>query len=222
MKQLWLRGPNGSGKSTLGKLIAKSVKESVFVSSGALLREQMGRRDDIVRQELAKGNLADSDLVLELMTRRYKEIKNAGSRLMIVDGFPRKLEEVWRWEKLVGPPHHVISLSLDDKSVVDRLMNREVCDSCGASYNSFSNEFLRPIVPRIRGECDFCTNGVLSKRADDSSDAILRRLRIFHENENDILNAVRVFPNVELIECDATKGIAAFEQIAGRISNIYS
>jgi adenylate kinase len=150
------------------------------------------------------------------------EIKNAGSRLMIVDGFPRKLEEVERWEKLVGPPHHVISLHLDDKSVVNRLVNREVCDSCGASYNSFSNEFLRPIVPRIGGKCDLCTNGVLSKRADDSPDAIRRRLRIFRENERGILNAVRKFPHVELIECDATKGIAAFEQIAGRISNIYS
>ena len=217
MKQLWLRGPNGVGKSTLGRLLKAGIPKSVYVSSGQLLRERL--TDD---RHVAAGNLADSNIVIEVMHKRLNQLRQLDTRVMIIDGFPRKVEEMKEWIHVSHAPDLVVSLQLSDEDVIDRLVNREICDSCGRSYNSFGNEYLRPILPAIPGRCDACADGILVRRPDDSPESIRRRLDIFHQNEMGIMNKLREYSQVNFMSIDASKGLPVLDQISRDIKSLFS
>jgi adenylate kinase len=217
MKQLWLRGPNGAGKSTLGRLLEVAIDKSAYVSSGHLLRE---RQVDDAR--MAAGNLAESRVVIDVMKRRYDDLRKRETHVMIIDGFPRKLEEMRMWVQQTRFPDVVVSLKLSDQDVIDRLVNRQICDVCGTSYNSFGNEYLRPIIPAVPGKCDACKNGRLIRRSDDSSQSIKNRLGIFHENEIAIINELGNHNETNLLTYDASKGLPMFNQISQDLKALFS
>jgi adenylate kinase len=219
MKQIWLRGPNGVGKSTLGKMIEAKISGSVFVSSGNLLRQSRDIESQVT-EDMGEGNLAKSDIVLRVMGNRFKELKHLGTNLLVVDGFPRKVEELRSWIRMTQAPDVVISLNLSDHEIVERLINRQVCDKCGESYNSFSNIFLRPIVPRVPGRCDACSDGQLVRRPDDVPDIILKRLSVFRANEQRILSSLREQAQVKFATYDVAKGLSSFETIVHEVPQL--
>jgi len=219
MKQIWLRGANGVGKSTLGRIIEQRLIGSVFVSSGNLLRANMSDRKQL-QDEMAKGDLANSDLVIRVMHKRFEELKIQGANLLILDGFPRKVEELLSWMEMTNPPDLVVTLRLEDDDIVARLVNRQICDTCGRSYNSYSNEFLRPILPRVHGKCDLCSDGKLVRRPEDLPEIVRKRLSLFHGNEKYIMDALKRHSQVKLRTYDVSQGLASFERISNDVSTL--
>ena len=181
MKQILLRGPPGVGKSTLGKLLQSQLPSSCFVSSGSLLRQHS---DPSLRRSIGKGELANSETVLAIMRNEWNRLQYLD--WMIIDGFPRKLPELEQWIKLTTKPHLVVYMHAEEGTIVNKLVNRRICNHCGKNYNLFSSSTMHAILPRISGECDACNSGLIVQREDDYESTVRRRLMTHRENERSI------------------------------------
>ena len=77
-----LFGLAGSGKSTQGQILAKK-RGMTWLSVGQVLRDT-GEFDEILKA----GKLVDDDMVIKLMNREIRKIRDQGGDV-ILDGFPR-------------------------------------------------------------------------------------------------------------------------------------
>ena len=214
MRQILLRGAPGSGKSTLASLIRTRFPHVPILSSGTLLRAHLSNNDS----GMGKGHLADSDLVIKLMHAEILKLGDSPTPVLI-DGFPRKLDELERWRHLTCIPFAVVYCNCDVEVTVKKLINRRMCASCGKNYNLYKDHFIHAIVPKNKGRCDDCGNELI-QRSDDQEEVIRNRLRIFSEEEDGIQRYL--LKNVEMdriVQVDSTRGKAGLEQAASRISN---
>ena len=64
----------------------------------------------------------------------------------------------------------VLEILVPDDVIVERILGRYTCVTCGESY---SDKFHKP---RVAGVCDVCGGKKFSKRLDDTKETIERRL----------------------------------------------
>ena len=68
----------------------------------------------------------------------------------------------------------VISLEVEDETIVHRLAGRRQCENCGATYH------VEHKPPKQAGICDVC-GGPLAIRHDDEPGTIKARLQVYHQ-----------------------------------------
>ena len=95
---------------------------------------------------------------------------------MVLDGFPRNLEQaealekaLVRQDKTIGK---VIYIKVPEEELQKRLGGRRVCRRCQAVYNMIN------YPPETEGKCDKC-GGELYQRPDDTAETIKKRLGVF-------------------------------------------
>ena len=101
----------------------------------------------------------------------------------ILDGFPRNRHQAEFFLESYDI-NAVILIEVPDQVVLDRIMNRRLCSKCGLDYNLI---FHRPVIADI---CDVC-GGPLTARADDTPEAVSKRLTDYHTKTKPIPRAVR-------------------------------
>jgi len=153
-------GPEGSGKSTQAKLLAEKLSLP-YLGSGDLVRkyaaEDKGIMGDICRQSLAKGHYVADSEMFVLWKHRLKEPDVQDG--WVIDGFPRNLTQV---------------AFLDNKldkygKKVDFVFYLDVSDE----------ESVRRLLKRGRRSPDGSLHDSLKK--------IKSRLKIYHEEEKEVL-----------------------------------
>jgi len=72
-------------------------------------------------------------------------------------------------------------VKLEDEIIIDRLSKRRSCPRCGAIFH------LENKPPRSNGKCDVCTT-VLIQRNDDKPEVIRRRLEVYREKTQPLLD----------------------------------
>jgi len=171
-----LIGAPGSGKGTQAKFLTE--KYSVpQIATGDLLRAAVTAQTPLGRQAKAVmdvGQLVPNDIVIGLIRERIT--RPDADNGFILDGFPRTLVQADAIDDLLfelgRPIDAVLQLKVDFDLLMQRMVGRLTCVSCGALYNIYT----RP--PTMDGECDEC-GGRLHHRADDNEETIDRRLRIY-------------------------------------------
>jgi adenylate kinase len=176
-------GRQGSGKGTQGMQLARLLVVP-HISVGEVLREAVrsgspaGRR---AQEMMERGELADDELVVSMVTDRLATA-DARSGGFVLDGFPRTVEQA---EALAGV---LANVELDRAAVIDvplevaraRLLARRVCADCGRIYS----------VARASGletwTCGAC-GGEVRRRADDTEEAVTRRLSLYDEQTRPLL-----------------------------------
>ncbi len=124
VKIIVLMGGQGAGKGTHAKnLIAQ--KGFKYVETGAILRGLP--KDSPAAQIMARGELVPSNELFEIIENA---IKASGNNDMILDGFPRNVEQAkWFVEKYTAPesPYNaqVVYLSLPESEMLKRIANRD-------------------------------------------------------------------------------------------------
>lgn len=96
-------GGPGSGKGLLSKRLEKECSV-VHLSSGDLLRTEVARDSVLgrqVRDIMSRGELVSSAIMVALMKKRMRD--HPGKRVLL-DGFPRSLENAHDLVKLCGQP----------------------------------------------------------------------------------------------------------------------
>jgi adenylate kinase len=171
-----LLGAPGSGKGTQARLLAERYKIRQ-ISTGDLLREAVASNSPLGRQAkvaMDAGQLVSDDVVLSIIQERI--LRPDARNGFILDGFPRSLPQAEALDLLLGsvgrPLDVAVLLAVDVDALLQRLVGRRTCLSCGQVYNVFYSP------PHIDGRCDAC-GGRLRHRADDNEETIGNRLRVY-------------------------------------------
>lgn len=184
-------GAPGTGKGTIGKILSEDMKLT-HISTGDIFREQINKKTDLgkkIEGYIANGALVPDDVVIETVEARLLEddVKNGA----ILDGFPRTAAqaEALKTFLLKNNPTQkriAIELNVPDDEIIKRIVNRVTCSnkSCGAIYN------LDTRPPKQSGICDIC-GSELKKRADDNEETVRKRLVVYHENAEELLEFYR-------------------------------
>jgi len=95
---------------------------------------------------------------------------------ILLDGFPRTLEQAKALDEALGKSNQGIDLVLHIKvpseSLVRRLSGRWICRECQTPYN------VVEAPPKVAGKCDKC-GGELYQRADDAEETVQKRLDVY-------------------------------------------
>lgn len=177
--KLALFGPQGSGKGTQAEMLAKKYDLPVL-STGDIFRSEIKKQTELGK--LAESLINGGRLVPDEITNKIvlgELAKEKYKNGFILDGYPRNTDQLTSLEKNVGLDL-AIELAVNDEEVVRRLASRRVCSKCGAIYN-ISNK-----PPRKEGVCDLC-GGKIEAREDDKPEAIKKRLTIYHEETEPII-----------------------------------
>lgn len=209
--KLALFGPQGSGKGTQAEMLAKKYGLPVL-STGEIFRKEIKNKTEL-------GKLADSfinggQLVPDEITDKIVQGELAGPKYragFVLDGYPRNMNQLVALEKNIKLDF-AIELVVSDDEVIKRLVSRRVCSGCGAIYNILDKP------PRKEGICDLC-GGRLVAREDDKPDAIARRLAIYHQETEPILDYYA--GKKKLIKVDGTGPIEKVsEEIIGELEKL--
>jgi len=166
-----LLGPQGSGKSIQADLLAKHFKVP-HIDVGQVLRDHIARKTALgkkIKVKMKKGELLPSDIVNQVVKKRLAQPDcNKG---FVFDGYPRELEEAAFLDDITHIDL-VIILDIPDDLAVERISKRMLCVGCTVP--------LYGLPEKIGKDCKSC-GGKLIQRDDDKSEAVKKRLKIYHD-----------------------------------------
>jgi adenylate kinase len=141
-------GGPGSGKGLLSERLEKECSV-IHLSSGELLRSEVQKGTALgmqVQEIINKGELVSSAIMVALMKKRMQE--HPGKRILL-DGFPRSIENARDLVTLCGKPELALHLVCDDTILMERIMSRgAVATAAGEEVRSDDN--FQTALGRIR------------------------------------------------------------------------
>jgi adenylate kinase len=206
-----LLGRQGAGKGTQAARLAERYGIE-HLSTGDLMRSAAAAGVPAgleARRFMDAGELVPDDVVMRVVEERF-----AANHLVengfILDGFPRTLAQAEQLEQVLVayPLDLVIDMEVPIEVVLDRIAGRRVCEDCGTSYHV-------NMPPKDDWTCDVC-GGRVVQRADDTEEAVHRRLRWHEERSGPVLELYRRLGRLAMV--DATgDGDAVYERLVGLI-----
>ncbi|HUK83032.1 MAG TPA: adenylate kinase [Verrucomicrobiae bacterium] len=173
-----LLGAPGSGKGTAAEALSELLGVP-HVSTGQMFRETVrkgGLIGSSAKQFIDIGQLVPDEITIEIVRLWLDE--HVGGRGFIFDGFPRTLPQAQAFDRLLAgrgtPITMAILLDVTDEEIVERILGRLSCETCGALYH------VTRMRPQREGVCDKC-GGKLVRRADDTEATIRERMRVYQE-----------------------------------------
>ncbi len=172
-------GPPGAGKGTIASLLSLK-KNLVHISTGDIFRYNVQHETPLglkVKSILAAGEYVPDDITNQLVQNRLKEDDVVAG--YVLDGYPRTIPQA---EALQGfsSVSFIINFQLSEEEAIARLSGRLVCEKCGAGYH------IKNMPPKTPGICDTC-GGKLVTRVDDQPEAIKKRLQVYQESTEPLI-----------------------------------
>jgi adenylate kinase len=183
-----LLGAPGSGKGTQAKKLMAD-RNIPQISTGDMLRAAIAAGTRFGKQGhdiMASGQLVPDDIMLGIISERLDESDAADG--FILDGFPRTEKQALDLEELLDsmekPLDVAILMDVDLNILMKRLTGRRTCSRTGKLLNI---HFSSP------EELDECTNagGELIQREDDNEETISRRLDIYRQRTEPLIEFYR-------------------------------
>ncbi|MGD1059866.1 MAG: adenylate kinase [Methanomassiliicoccales archaeon] len=200
-----IMGPPGSGKGTQTERLCAEFKLTK-ISTGDLLREAVKQGTPLgvkAKSFMDAGKLVPNDLVIALIKEKLKTLEGG----VILDGFPRNLEQAQMLEK-IAKVDLAIDLQVNEENLVKRLTIRRTCKNCAAVYHLEYNP------PNVAGRCDKC-GGELYQRSDDTEKTVRERLKVYR---NQTLPLVAFYKEKGVLEeVDGEGGIPAVHDRLAKI-----
>ena len=182
-----LLGAPGCGKGTQGGLLATHYKIPE-ISTGSLLRQAVADvtpLGKIARAVMDAGQLVSDEIILGIIRDRLSQ--DDVKKGFILDGFPRNMDQSDQLDEMLEQLGLSIDLAVlietDLDLLMQRLLGRRTCRSCGTTYNMF----FAP--PKMDDSCDEC-GGRLVRRPDDNEEIISNRMRIYDAQTNRLLSVI--------------------------------
>ncbi|TVY85454.1 Adenylate kinase isoenzyme [Lachnellula suecica] len=122
---IYVVGCPGAGKGTLCKLLAAEY-DCHHISVGDLLRELVDgpeQRYPDLKVHLKNGTLVPTATILSILKEHVDKVPDT-CRAVIVDGFPREVEQGKAAEKHLGKPHFVFSFKCEESEAEIRYLSR--------------------------------------------------------------------------------------------------
>lgn len=197
-----LIGAQGSGKGTQADLLVKELGLP-HISSGDLFRQAMADKTGLglkVKGYMDRGELVPDDLTVAMILDRLAQPDCAHG--VILDGFPRTVVQEQALEEglhNVGKQIDlVVYLEVPRAELLTRLSGRYICRANQHVYN------INTRPPKTPGVCDI-DGSPLYQRADDTGEAVQRRLDIFFNETIHLLDYFRA--QGKLVTVDGNQSI---------------
>ena len=111
-------GAPGSGKGTISDLLKKDFG-FVVLSTGELLREEAKTNPEI-KSVIDAGSFVSDNVVEEILFKKIESLKN---RNIILDGYPRNIEQAKRLDEF-QKPDSIVFLHIDHIEAKKRILER--------------------------------------------------------------------------------------------------
>jgi len=172
-------GPQGCGKGTQGKMLS-DILRLPNLSMGQLLRDALSNPespdDKKMKDMVDSGQLVPATYTHHLLLQALQ--KNCFTKGFILDGYPRTLDQCSLLDAAY-PLRLLIVLDIPDEVAIERVSGRLTCSKCGLVYHP---KFAPPPFPNTC-KC----GGKLEVRADDKPEVVKRRLKLYHDETEPVI-----------------------------------
>jgi adenylate kinase len=183
-------GPQGSGKGTQADLLSRHFKIP-HIDGGQLLRNEIAQKTEVGKKiagPIKRGELIPSEIMDDIIRSRIAQPDCAKG--FVFDGYPRQLEEAEFLDSITDIDAVVI-LDIPDELAVKRLAARRICIGCTVPLYGLPKDIKKP--------CESC-GGKLEQRADDQPAAVKRRLELYHEQTEPLIEYYRPREIVHVVD----------------------
>lgn len=157
-------GAPGSGKTTDAELIAKNSENISHYSTGDMLRAEVTSKSELgaeIESYISKGLIVPIKIAI---TTIVNAIKNAPTDIIIIDGYPRSMEQLNALDEYLQDDAsleltNVIEVHVSEETARDRVLGR----SRGADDNSevFDNRMKVYLEPLCDIQAFYSTKNLL-------------------------------------------------------------
>lgn len=183
--KLILLGAPGSGKGTMAAVLKKEY-QITHISTGDIFRANIKEQTPLgieAKKYMDQGALVPDELTISMVEDRLAQPDCANGYLL--DGFPRTIAQAEKLDAMLASKNTkldaVINVTVPQEIIMERVVNRRVCTSCGESFNVVS----RPT--KVEGVCDVCGKEVI-QRDDDKPETVKQRLVTYEENTKPLID----------------------------------
>lgn len=175
VSQFIFLGPPASGKGTQTSMLSRELNIP-HIDTGSMLRAAVAEGTEygkIAKSHMDQGKLVPAEIVIGIVKDRLNKTDCLNG--FILDGFPRSTEQAEALDGILAELNkdkavktHVINIDVDEQKLLERIVNRRSCESCGEIYN------LKTKPPKEDGTCT--CGGNLKQRKDDNEETAGARL----------------------------------------------
>jgi len=127
MKKLFLIiGAPGSGKTTDASIIAEKNENIVHYSTGDMLREEVGSGSELgqeIESYISKGALVPLEIIVNTIV---SAINNAPVANVLIDGYPRSVEQMTAFDELVAKEDNIELASVIEVRVSEAVARQRI------------------------------------------------------------------------------------------------
>lgn len=213
---LILVAPPAAGKGTMASMLNEKYG-LICISAGELLRgvdpeTELGKH---IRDLQSRRELVSDEITNKLMKERLMkdDIKNG----FILDGYPRRMEQVYAIEKICKELDltidYAVLLNVDYETALKRTLGRQICPNCKKTYNKLTG--LN--APKVDNMCDECKIELIT-RNDDNEETLRKGFQTYNENA---LKVVEYYKEKGiLLQLDASgTAESTFKEFESKIGN---
>ena len=208
-----LLGPPGAGKGTqASRLVA--ARGMVQLSTGDMLRAAVKAGSPVGLQAKAvmeAGELVSDAIVSALIGERLDQGDTAAG--VIFDGYPRTAAQAEALDGLLTQRGRaldfVIELDVDEAALIERIVGRYTCASCGEGYHDVFK------TPAVAGVCDVCGSIEFKRRPDDNAETVSTRMAEYRAKTAPILPIYEARGLVRRVD-----GMADIDEVSAAIEGI--
>ena len=212
-KHLVLMAPPGGGKGTQARLLRDAL-QIPHLSTGEMLRNAGRAGTPIGLQAKAlidKGNFVPDEMIISIISERLDEPDCKDG--FILDGFPRTLPQAKALDELLFEKgrrlDHVIEIQVPDDLIIQRIIGRFSCATCGAMYH----DTLKPT--KVFGKRDECGGSNFIRRPDDNWQTVVERLKTYKSVTTPVLPYYEYQGLLTTID-----GTGTVEEVADRLKKV--
>ena len=179
--RLILLGAPGAGKGTQATFI-KEKFNIPQISTGDMLRAAVKAGTPLgiaAKKVMDSGGLVSDDIIIGLVKDRLTHDDCANGYLF--DGFPRTTPQADALKAAGVMLDYVLEIDVPDDAIIERMSGRRVHQPSGRTYHVAFNP------PKVAGHDDL-TGEPLIQRDDDKEDTVKKRLSVYHEQTEVLVN----------------------------------
>ena len=183
--RLLIMGAPGAGKGTQAVFI-KNAYNIPHISTGDMFRAAIKNATPLgkmAKDIIDKGQLVPDSITIGLVKERLQE--DDCKKGFILDGFPRNIAQAESLDQLMKELgiklDACLYIDVDQKVLLDRIVGRRVCPSCGASFH------VKTLRPKVDGICDYCGSELI-QRKDDTVETVAPRLEVYNTSTAPLLD----------------------------------
>lgn len=195
-----LLGAPGAGKGTQAQFICEKFKVPQ-ISTGDMLRNAIKTGTDLgikAKAIMDAGGLVSDDIVIGLVKERLKsdDCKNG----YLFDGFPRTLGQADSLKSAGVKINYVVEIDVPATEIITRMSGRRVHLASGRTYHVQYNPPKVDLKDDITGED-------LIQRDDDKEETVKKRLEVYKNQTEPLINYYSKADGVNYIKIDGTQNV---------------